>query len=101
MPTDAAETPLQTEPTPLVALISVPGGLPDLDATLNALITASPDAAIRIRLPLYLYDPTDQQYNPWPRMSWVVECRDQRLAAQLRDDLDHFIRAWVADHNEV
>lgn len=100
-PTAASALPVVASPLPppsRVAMIGVPGGIPDLDGDLDALIAANPDMAIRVRVPLYLYDAPNQQYDPWRRVAWVVECREQRLAAAFRTDLDQFVRGWVEAH---
>lgn len=98
-PTAAETHPLQaTERIARVALISVPGGVPNLDAPLEAIIAGAPDMATRVRLPLSLYDPQDQAYDPWLKVAWVLECREQRLARVFREELDQFVRAFVERH---
>lgn len=94
---DGLPVPVDAPAAP-VAIISVPGGLPDLDAAFVELVGQAPDLAVRLRLPLYLYAAAAQEYRPWPRVSWVVEFREQQLTVAFRSDLDRFIRDWVSEH---
>lgn len=91
---EAVTTPQKVDP---IALISVPGGIPDLDADLRAAISAANGAVVRVRVPLGLFvEGVDAAYGPWRKVNWIVEFRNpEAFASAFRQGLDDFIRTWV------
>lgn len=90
---EAVTPPQKVDP---IALISVPGGIPDLDADLRAAISAANGGVVRVRVPLGLFvEGVDAAYGPWRKVNWIVEFRNAELASAFRQGLDDFIRTWV------
>lgn len=77
-------------------LTSVPGGKPDLDASLTeiAVKATALNLPVRMRLQpnLLMYD---GNYVAWAGVSWVLEVADADAAKEFRRALDGFIRGWV------
>jgi hypothetical protein len=83
---------------PVTELVIVPGGLPDMDAELKAIIEeAKGGKKLRVRLPftVLLEGDDSYQYTPLKKVAWVIEFRSPELASPFREDLDAFLRAWA------
>lgn len=78
-----------------MVLLKVPGGIPNLNESIEKIVQAFPDLAIRVRIPLSIYDPSEQDYGVWRGASFGIEFRDPALAGAFREDLETFIREWV------
>lgn len=77
-------------------LVTVPGGIPDVDADLREVARTLTDGSpVKVRIPLHLYDSARQQYVTWAGVKWVVELPLED-APTFREALDVFIRGWVA-----
>ena len=101
----AADLPTETPSTlsPYPVLARVPGGRPNLDAAAEeaAARAASrvPPVPIRLALQPQVF-PTGKAeghwYATWAGVRWVIELPDLATTLAFRQDLDEFIRSWVA-----
>lgn len=86
-------------PLPVVVLTTVPGSIPNLDKTLQEIAARAEAAgqAIRVRMPLSLYNIDTDAYVSWEAVRFVLEFAKGETASLFREDLERFIREWVGE----
>lgn len=83
--------PTTTAPEKHPQLLTVPGGRPDLDHDIKRV-----GAPARVRIPLFLYNEATTNYDNWRGVSWILAFPKVADAVAFREDMDKFVRAWVA-----
>lgn len=78
-------------------LTGIPGGIPDLDAPVDALRARIPaEEPLRVRFGLQLYDPERATlYFQWPKVVFTLELATAEDAVALREHLQAAIEQFV------
>ena len=79
-----------------VRLVKFPGGVPDLNEAINAMVAADPRAMLRVRIPMTLLDPLSKNYVPMRHNAFSLEFASAAVWTDFRQDLSDFIQAWVS-----
>ena len=100
---EAVTGPVDTFPT-APELLTIPGGIPDMDVDMRARVALAREAnlPLRVRMPLLLYNPKTLVYTPWENVRFMATFPSAEWATRFREDLEAFMRQWfeAAGHQD-